>query len=331
MERVRNSNYKSDRNHKSDRNSSMTLSQRKHIGRRSMRATWDDRIFDFLCNASLVFFVIITFYPVYFVVVASFTDSVYVNNGDVLLYPKKLELDGYLHVFSNSKVWTCYGNTIIYTVGGVLLGVTVVMMAGYALSRKDLLGKGAIMKILVFTMYFGGGLIPTFLIVSGLGLVNTRLIMIILGSVSVYNIIVVRSFMMANIPNELFEAATIDGCGNGIFFLKVVLPLSKAVMAVMVLYIGVGHWNSYFNAMVYLTDSDKAPLQLYLREMLLLASSLANVNDPSMDPEYLLELQKMAQVLKYALIVVATAPIMCLYPFVQKYFMKGVLIGSIKG
>ena len=292
----------------------------------------DDRIFDIICNTFLVLFVIVVFYPIYFVVVASFTDPVIVNNGNLLLYPVKFTLEGYQKVFENARVWTGYFNTIIYTVGSVLLGTTVTMMAGYALSRKTLLGRGIIMKLLVFTMYFSGGMIPLFLVVRQLGLVNTRAVIIILGSVSVYNIIVIRSFLVSNIPDELWDAARIDGCGNANFFVKVVVPLSKAVIAVIIMYIAVGQWNSYFNAMIYLTDSAKNPLQMFLRETLLIASTLANANEQqSMDPEYLERLQKMAQVLKYSLIVVSTAPIVCIYPFIQKYFVKGVMIGSVKG
>lgn len=305
---------------------------RKSITSHRIKEAWDDRVFDLVCNLFLVLFVIIVFYPVYFVVVASFTDPVYVNNGEFLLYPKKFTLDGYEKVFENSKVWTGYFNTIIYVIGTVLLGTSVTMMAGYSLSRKSLLAKGIIMKILVFTMYFSGGMIPFFLVVRSLGLLNTRLCIIILGSISVYNVIVVRSFMMSNIPDELFDAARMDGCGHGNFFLKVVLPLSKAVMAVIVMYLAVGQWNSYFNAMIYLSDSSKNPLQMFLRETLLIASSLANFDEvAAMDPEYIEQLQKMAQVLKYSLIVVSTAPILCIYPFIQKYFVKGVMIGSIKG
>ena len=296
-----------------------------------IKQSWDDNLFDFLCNLFLILFVITVFYPIYFVLVASFSDPYYVNNGALLLYPKGFNLKGYEAVVTTSKIWTYYGNTILYTVGGVLVGLAAIMPAGYALSRKDLWGKSLIMKLLVFTMYFGGGLIPTFLVISNLGLINTRFLMIILGSVSVYNTIVVRSFTMSNIPDELYEAAVMDGCGHCTFFAKVVLPLSKAIIAVMVLYIAVGHWNSYFNAMVYMIDSEKNPLQLYLREQLLLISKLGETNPDHMDPMELVRLQQMAQMMKYSLIVVATAPILTVYPFIQKYFVKGVMVGSVKG
>ena len=298
----------------------------------SMKHTWDDKLFDFLCNLFLVLFVIAVFYPIYFVVVASFTDPIHVNSGRFLLYPVELNLDGYRKVFSDMKVWKGYVNTIIYTVGGTLLGTVVTVMSGYALSRKDMLGRGIIMKLFVFTMYFSGGMIPTFLMVKSYGLLNTRILMMIMGSVSVYNIIIVRSFMASNIPDELMDAATIDGCGNGNFFIKVVLPLSKAVVSVMVLYIAVSHWNSYFNAMIYLTDSDKYPLQLYLREILFQAKAASIDAETTMvDPVYAERMRTMAEVVKYGMIVVSTAPIICVYPFIQKYFVKGVMIGSIKG
>lgn len=300
--------------------------------RYKMKQSLSDRIFDIICNSFLVFFVVIVFYPVYFVVVASFSDPVAVNNGDFLLYPVKFTIDGYRKVFENSKVWTGYFNTIIYTAGSVVLGIVVTMMAAYALARKNLVGRNIIMKLLVFTMYFSGGMIPLFLVVTKLGLINTRFVIILLGSVSVYNIIVARTFLMSNIPDELLDAARMDGCGNANFFIKVVIPLSKAVIAVIVMYIAVGQWNSYFNAVLYLTDSAKNPLQMFLRETLLIASTLGNVTESeAMDPEYVEQMRKMAQVLKYSLIVVSTAPIICIYPLVQKYFVKGVMIGSVKG
>ena len=175
-------------------------------------------------------------------------------------------------------------------------------------------------------------IIPLFLVVTQLGLINTRFVIILLGSISVYNIIVVRSFLASNIPDELLDAAIMDGCGNFNFFVKIVLPLSKAIMAVIMMYIAVSQWNSYFNSMLYLTDSSKLPLQMFLRETLLMASELGNVTEmEASDPEYVEMMRKMAQVLKYSLIVISTAPIMCIYPFVQKYFVKGVMIGSVKG
>ena len=296
---------------------------------KKIKRSWDDRIFDWICNVFLFLFILVVAYPLWFVVMASVSDPTYANNGTVLLYPRGFTLEGYKMVFGDKLIWKGYLNTIIYTVGGTALGVMVVLLAGYALSRKDLVGGSTVMKLFVFTMYFGGGTIPLYLVIQKLGLLDTRFLMIVLGSVSVYNIIVVRSFMVSNIPDELHDAAIIDGCGNGRFFFQIVLPLSKAVAAVMVLYIAVGYWNSYFNAMMYMTDSAKHPLQVYLREILVLSSSLAGNMD--LEPEELLKMQELSMIIKYAVIVVSTAPILCVYPFIQKYFVKGVMIGSVKG
>lgn len=293
--------------------------------------SWDDIIFSVVTKLFLLIMVFATLYPVYFVVVASFSDPIYVNNGTFLIFPKGFTLKGYIEVFKDERIWTGYINTIIYTVGGTVFGTLVTLLAGYALSRKDLPGRSIIMKLLVFTMYFSGGMIPFYLVVKGMGLVDTRISMVILGSLSVYNIIVVRSFMSSNIPDDLFDAATIDGCGNGRFFAQIVVPLSKAVIAVIVLYIAVSKWNSYFNAMLFLTDSDKYPLQVFLRQILLAGEAMVNNTETMQDMAAAAELRNMAMVVKYSVIVVATAPIICVYPFIQKYFVKGVMIGSVKG
>lgn len=293
--------------------------------------SWDDILFTWVLRVFLVIMVVITLYPVYFVVVASFSDPIYVNNGTFLIFPKGFTLKGYIEVFKDDRIWTGYANTILYTVCGTVFGTAVTLLAGYALSRKDLPGSSVIMKLLVFTMYFSGGMIPFYLVVKGMGLLDTRIAIIVLGSLSVYNIIVVRSFMASNIPDELFDAATIDGCGNGRFFMQIVIPLSKAVIAVIVLYIAVSKWNSYFNAMLFLTDSDKYPLQIFLRQILLAGEAMDNNTDTMQDMQAAIALRNMAMVVKYSVIVVATAPIICVYPFIQKYFVKGVMIGSVKG
>lgn len=304
----------------------MELMKRKKTG---LRRTKEDVVFDTICTILLLFCVVIVAYPIWFVVVASFSDPIYVNNGTFLLWPKGFNVEGYIKVFEDKQLWTGYFNTIIYTVGGTALGTMITLLAGYAFSRDDLPGNGIIMKLFIFTMYFGGGTIPLYLVIKNLGLLDTRAILIILGSVSVYNIIIVRSFMASSIPKELFEAATIDGCGNGYFFIRVVLPLSKAIIAVVALYIAVAHWNSYFNALMYLLDEAKQPLQIYLRQVLL-AVNIAS-SDASLDPETIVALQEAVQLIKYSSIIVATVPILCVYPFIQKYFVKGVMIGSIKG
>lgn len=290
----------------------------------------DDLIYEIITKLFLVIVMIVILYPLYFVLVASFSDPIYVNSGKMLFWPKGFTLLGYQRVFKDSRIWIGYRNTIMYTALGTTLGVIVTMLAAYSLSRKDLPGRKIIMFLFIFTMYFSGGMIPYYLVVKGLGLVNTRTLMILSGAVSVYNIIIARSFLEANIPEELKDAANIDGCGNARFFAQIVVPLSKAVIAVIALYLAVSYWNSYFNAMIFLTDTDKYPLQLYLRQILLTVSESASM-DTSLDPEALIQLQQMGQVIKYGVIVVATVPIICVYPFIQKYFVKGVMIGSVKG
>ena len=265
-------------------------------------------------------------YPVYFVLIASFSNATVVNSGKLMLWPEGFHLLGYKFVFSDVRILTGYKNTLIYTVGGTILGLFVSLLAGYSLSRSDLPGRKVLMALMVFTMYFGGGLIPTYITIKNMGLVDTRALMIILGSVSVYNIILIRTFFQSNLPTELQEAAFIDGCTNTRFFFQFALPLSSAIIAVIALYLAVGYWNSYFNALIYINSNAKKPLTLFIRELLLSQET----NDVA-DGELASDFKRMAQVVKYAVIVVATAPIMCMYPFLQKYFVKGVMIGSIKG
>lgn len=297
---------------------------------KNMKLSKDDLIFDIVKWAFLVFVIVIVLYPLYFVIIASVSDPTYVNNGKVLFWPRGFMLTGYQRIFKDSRILIGYMNTLLYTVCGTFFGVLCTMLAGYSLSRKDLPGKTAIMLLFIFTMYFQGGMIPFYLVVKGLNLVNTRLLMVITGSVSVYNIIITRSFLAGNISDELLDASRMDGCGNGRFFFNIVLPLSKAIVAVIALYIAVVHWNSYFNAMIFLTDESKYPLQLFLRDILLMTSSTINATSET-DPEAAVKLQLMGQVIKYGVIVVSTVPIICVYPFIQKYFVKGVMIGSVKG
>ncbi len=303
----------------------------KKIVRTGKKVSWDDRLYDIVTNVLLILFIIIVFYPLWFVLMASFSSPTYVNSGAALLIPKGFTLLGYEKVLGDARIWRGYVNTIIYVVGGTLLGTFMTIFAGFAASRKNVFGNSVLIKLFMFTMYFGGGTIPTYLVIQKLGLVDTRFLMCVLGSFSVYNMIVVRSFMVTNISEELYEAASIDGCGIGNFFFRIALPLSKAIVAVIVLYIAVAHWNSYFNAMMYLVDGNKEPLQLYLREVLI--ASQARVGAATTGEDILMaeQLAEAASLIKYSTIVVSTAPILCIYPFVQKYFVKGVMIGSVKG
>ena len=294
------------------------------------RKVTQDIVFNAIVVLILLFLIVIMAYPIYFVLVASFSDPTYVNNGEMLLYPKGFTLLGYEKVFEESRVWIGYGNTLLYTVLGTALGVFFTMMAGFSLSRRELPFRNVIMGYFVFTMYFSGGLIPYYMVIKSLNLTNTRFLMVIISSIAVYNIIITRSFMLSNVAEELRDAARIDGCGDGRFFFQIVMPLSKAIAAVLVLYLAVTYWNSYFNPMIFLTDRSKYPLALYLREILLTVSTNAQASATS-DASAAAMLQKMSQVIKYGIIVVSTLPIICVYPFLQKYFVKGVMIGSVKG
>lgn len=299
-----------------------------HKRKRFRNRQLGDRLMDIFLYAVAIFAIVVTVYPVYFVLIASVSSPTAVNSGQFLLWPEGFQLSGYKFVFQNKKILTGYYNTLLYTATGLLLSLSFCIPAGYALSRKDLPARKIIMKLLIFTMYFSGGLIPNFLVVRNLNLLNSRWAVILPGLVSVYNIILVRSYCESSLSEELLNAARIDGCGNGRFFFQFVIPLSKAIIAVIALYVAVGCWNGYRGAMIYLNDEGKYPLQLILRQLLLAANNnVTDIQDGELAGEYL----QQVQVVKYAVIVAATAPIMCIYPFLQKYFVQGVMIGSIKG
>jgi putative aldouronate transport system permease protein len=300
----------------------------------ALKESFNDRMFLLIIYAFLAILFIATLYPVVFVISASISDPNLVASGKMLLLPKGLTLSGYETLMEYKDLWTGYKNSVFYTIIGTLLNLLVTLTAGYALSRKDMIGRNVLMGLFVFTMYFSGGLVPIYLNIRSFGLLNTRLIMFITGLVSVYNLIVCRTFFANTIPWELHEASQIDGASDFTIFLRVVLPLSKPIIAVLVLYYGVGHWNSYFYPMIYLRDRDKFPLQLFLREVLIQAKLMANAMIEGADAETVKALAgaiDTANVLKYCIIVIATIPMFMLYPFLQKYFEKGVMIGSIKG
>ena len=271
---------------------------------------------------------VIMLYPLIYVVSASFSSPDAVANGKVFLLPVDITTIGYEAVFQNQKIVTGFLNSVFYLVAGTALNLMMTMLAAYPLSRKEFYGKKLVTGIFVFTMYFSGGLVPSYLLMKNLGLLDTRAVLIIPVAMSVWNVIIARTYLQSTIPDELFEAASLDGCSEIGFFLRIVLLLSKPIMAVLVLYYGVGHWNSYFNAMIYLKSPDLQPLQIVLREILL----LGNVDMTMItDAAALEKMQGLSNLLKYAVIVVASLPMMCIYPFVQKHFVKGVMIGSLKG
>jgi multiple sugar transport system permease protein/putative aldouronate transport system permease protein len=296
--------------------------------KRRIKDPVEDKILYAVVGTILTLFTLVVLYPLIYVVSSSFSSGTAVSTGRVLLWPVEPTLEGYRTVFAHKHIISAYTNTIFYTVVGTLINLAITVTCAYPLSRRDFPMRRFFSLLFLFTMYFGGGLIPTYILMSKLGFVNSRWVMLIPGALSVYNMILVRTYLSGSIPGELLEASQIDGCTDAGFFFKILLPLSKPIIAVITLYYAVGHWNAYFNAMIYLNDVDKYPLQLILREILL-ASQISL--DDMVDVEAMVAKQGLADILKYALIVVATAPILCVYPFIQRYFIKGVMIGSVKG
>ena len=280
---------------------------------KKIKAGREDRIFNITVTVISLVVLVIVLYPLYFVIIASISSPEDISLGKVRFLPSGINFAAYKFVLEEWKIWRGYLNTIFYTFFGTLLGTSVTLMAAFALSRKDLFGRNVITKLFVFTMFFSGGLIPTYMVVS-----------------SLHNMIIARTFFQNSLPEELFEAAELDGCGVGKFFFKIALPCSKAIIAVIALYVGVSQWNSYFTAMIYVTDQKIYPLQLVLRDILILGQQLTQITDPA-EIEALVERQKVAQIIKYVVIIVSSLPVICVYPFLQKYFVKGVMIGSVKG
>ena len=286
-----------------------------------------DRIFGAVVLILSILCFLIILYPLWFVVIASISNSDLVNQGKVTFLPMDVRFYGYEQVFSDSRIWNGYMNTIIYVVAGTALNLAVTMPAAYALSRPDFRARNVVMTYFVFTMYFSGGLVPLYMTISNLGLISTKLILIIFVAVNTYNLIIARTFIQNSIPNDLYEAAILDGCDHFTYFWKVVIPLSKAVISVEILYYGVFHWNDYFNALVYNYKQSNEPLQMVLRRILLLNEAYASGNG-GVQGGYG---QSSADQVKYAVMIVSTVPILCVYPFVQKYFEKGVMVGAVKG
>ena len=293
-----------------------------------MKRSRGDVIFDTVNYSLVSVFFLLILYPLYFILIASISNPDFVNTGTITFLPRGITLEGYARTFRESNVWRGYRNTILYTTVGTTINVLLTMTAGYALSRKELAGRSVIMRLIVFTMLFSGGLIPTYLIVKGLGMTNKIWAMVIPNAVSAWNLIIARTYLQQSIPQELLEAALVDGCSYTRFFSAVVVPLSGAIIAVLALLYSVAHWNSFFTGLIYLQDYSKYPLQLVLRDILLGYQASSGATD---DAKTLQEMQRIADLMKYALILVASLPVMVLYPFLQRYFVKGVMIGAIKG
>lgn len=296
-------------------------------GSREAALTRQDKIFYTVINLVMVLLILLVVIPIINVIANSFSDGNAVASGKVTLWPVDFSLQGYQTTFENKDIWLGYGNTIVYTVLGTVFNLALTLIAAWPLSRSDLPGRSPIMFFFAFTMLFNGGMIPTYLNVQQLGLINSRWCLIVLGGISVYNMIITRTFFQTTIPRDLIEAAELDGCSELRFFFTIVLPLSKAVIAVITLYYAVYHWNAYFEAFLYLTRKELYPLQLILRQILLENTITADtVLEADMAVNY-----NLVETMKYAVILVACVPIWCVYPFVQKYFVQGVMIGAIKG
>ncbi|MGG3509439.1 carbohydrate ABC transporter permease [Paenibacillus lautus] len=286
----------------------------------------NERVFDVIIYVIASIIIVIVLYPLIFIVSASFSDPTRVLNGEVWLLPKSVTLDAYANILQNEKIWTGYRNTIFYTIVGTVINIMMTILAAYPLSRPDLPGRNAIMVFITLTMFFSGGLIPTYLLVKDLGMVDTMWALIVPGAIATYNLIVMRTYFQSSIPWELQEAAHIDGCSNWRLLFSIILPLSKPILAVMVLFYAVGHWNSFFNALIYIRNENLHPLQLVLREILLISQSASVDGSVGLEDSILL-----AESIKYAVIIVSSLPVLLMYPFVQRHFVKGVMIGSIKG
>jgi len=287
-----------------------------------------DLLFDVINYSFLTVLLLAVLYPLIFIVSASISNPDLVNAGRLWLWPREITFEGYARIFNDSSIGLGYRNSLAYTLIGTVINVTLTLTAGYALSRSDLVGRGGFTFLIVFTMFFSGGLIPTYLVVKQLGMLNTIWAMVLPNAVSAFNVIVARTFFQSTIPKELLEAAVTDGCSNTRFFLRIALPLSLPIVAVLTLFSAVGHWNSYFPALIYLNRDELMPLQIVLRNILI-ASQVSDsiVGDMASSADQ----QRTVDIVKYGIIIVACLPVLVLYPFLQKYFVSGVMIGSLKG
>lgn len=296
-----------------------------------IRMAKNDIVFNVINYTLIIFAVIITLYPLIYVLSASISDPNKVNAGQMWLFPVDITFAGYKKVFSNTEIWSGYANTIFYTVFGTLINLAITLPCAYALAKKGLPLKKFFNFLFLFTMFFSGGLIPLYMLVKDLHLLDTIWAVLLPVGASIWNIIITRTFIESTIPEGLEEAAEIDGCNPFMKFFRIVLPLSAPIIAVMALFYGVGHWNSYFNEMIFLNDRSKYPLQVILRELIIITQLNSSSTITNVEAQTLAEQQQIAGIIKYAVMIVSTLPIICVYPFLQRFFVKGVMIGSIKG
>lgn len=302
----------------------------KNIKRVRKRIIDPDTVFDAANLLIMLALLVIFTWPLWFVLIASISDPAQVWQGNVILLPKKITLDAYKEVLNYKTIWIGYRNTIIYTVLGTSINMVLTVCGAYPLSRKDFVSKKFFTIMFMITMYFSGGLIPSYLVVNKLNLINTVWAMVIPNAVSVFNIIITRTYFMNSIPDELLEASQIDGANNVQYLFKVVLPLSKPILAVIMLFYAVGHWNDFYSALIYINSQELMPLQSVLRKILMSAQMTLQITS-SMSPDEIMRKTQLAQTLKYSSIIISTIPVLCLYPLVQKHFVKGIMIGSVKG
>lgn len=299
--------------------------EKNNIG--AIKPSSGDRVFYIICGAIIVLLTLTVLYPIIYIISASMSSAKAVNSGEMWLWPVDITFVGYKYVLNYKSIWIGYRNTIFYSFGASFIGITLTMFAAYPLSRRTLKGRRFFSLIFTFTMIFSGGMIPNYLLIKNLGMTNTVWAMLIVGSMSVYNMIVARTFIQSTIPDELVEASRIDGCSDVMFFFKILLPLSVTIIAVLSMTYIAANWNSYFNAFLYLSDKKLYPLQIFLRQILV----QSNFDSDMLDPDAVEQLQTLQMLLKYSVIVISTMPMLFIYPFFQKYFQKGVMIGSIKG
>jgi ABC-type glycerol-3-phosphate transport system permease component len=295
---------------------------------RSVRV--DDKAFQ-IANYSILALILVTvLFPLWFVIIASFSNPDAINRGEVIFWIEDFDLIGYDRVFRNQAIWIGYGNTVIYAALGVVVALALTLPFAYALSRREFAFRRFFVIMMLITWYFHGGLIPTFLIIRALGLYNTRAIIIILGSFSVWNTIIARTFFRNTIPDDLWEASLIDGCNHFQYFGRVVVPLSKAIIVVLVLFSAVAQWNDFFKGLMFLTEENKYPLQLVLRGILIQSTTESGMMDLG-DIQAMNDKERLAGVIRYCVVIIGALPLLIVYPFFQKYFMQGVMIGSVKG
>ncbi|GHU78897.1 sugar ABC transporter permease [Clostridia bacterium] len=291
------------------------------------RLTMGDIIFDAVDVLVMAVICIVIAYPLYYVLVASFTEPHIVTSGKLLLYPEQVYMGGYQRILKYPPIWSGYRNTVLYTVVGTIISLCVTIPGAYALSRKDMAGRRILMFLFTLTMFFSGGIIPLYMLIQKINIYDSIWAVTLPTAVSVWNLIICRTFFESSLPFELYEAAEIDGCSNFGYFFRIALPLSSTVIAVMILFYSTTQWNMFMNALMFLTNMDRMPLQVILRNLIL----VNQVNQLSTDMTAIAEQQKLADQLKFGIIVVAALPLLCIYPFIQKYFAKGIMIGSIKG